>query len=197
MTTPSRQPMFLLLERALRIAAFHHQGQVRKGGSLPYIIHPSAVVTILAREQFDDEILAAAMLHDVLEDTNCTPDQLREAFPEHIVEWVIELSEIKHDAAGQKIPWKTRKEVHLERIRSSCWQVRAIKLADKIHNIQSILFDLSTGVNAWGVFSAPPEEVVWYYESALFACGPETQQLSRLAKTCRELIGMLIEQIPG
>ena len=188
--------MSLLLEKALRVAAFHHQGQVRKGGHLPYIVHPTSVAMILAQNGYEDDLLAAALLHDVLEDTNCTADQLREAFPTHIVEWVIHLSEIKHDAQGVKIPWKQRKEMHLERIRESDWQVRAVKLADKIHNMQSIVFDLANNINAWSVFSAPPEEVVWYYRQALDACNPEAPQLTPLVNIARRLIGELTELLP-
>jgi (p)ppGpp synthase/HD superfamily hydrolase len=188
--------MSLLLEHALRVAAFHHQGQVRKGGQLPYIIHPTSVAMILAQNGYEDDILAAALLHDVLEDTNCTEEQLRQSFPVHIVEWVIHLSEIKQDAQGEKIPWKLRKQMHLERIRSSDWQVRAVKLGDKIHNMQSIVFDLVNGIDAWSVFNAPPEEVVWYYREALDACNPDAEQLKPLVKIARRLIGELTELLP-
>lgn len=188
--------MSLLLEQALRVAAFHHQGQTRKGGQLPYIIHPTSVAMILAQHGYEDDLLATALLHDVLEDTNCTAEQLRETFPAHIVEWVIHLSEIKHDAQGEKIPWKLRKELHLERIRSSDWQVRAVKLADKIHNMQAIIFDLTQGLDAWSVFSAPAIEVLWYYKEALEACDPTTPQLRPLVALAQQLINQLAERLP-
>ncbi len=95
-----------LVERALRIAARAHHGQNRKQTDCPYIAHPAAVALILQRAGFDDDaILAAAVLHDVVEDTDYSAEQLAADFPQPVPEYVAALTERKFDAAGEKRPW--------------------------------------------------------------------------------------------
>ena len=81
-----------LVQRALTLAARKHTNP-RKGTDIPYITHPVHVALILARHGFDDQVLAAAILHDVLEDTETTPDELRNAFGDRILHMVQEVSE--------------------------------------------------------------------------------------------------------
>ena len=146
-----------LLERAARFAARAHAGQVRKSSGLPYVTHPLAVSALLARSGRggDEELLAAALLHDVLEDTAATPADLAAAFPPRVCELVAALSERKRDDAGAKLPWETRKAEHRARLAAAGPDVRALALADKLHNLASLREDLHEGRDPWPLFNAP------------------------------------------
>jgi (p)ppGpp synthase/HD superfamily hydrolase len=95
-----------LIERALRLAATAHQTQCRKGTDIPYVTHPVHAAWILLRAGFsDDRLLAAALLHDAVEDAGVTLDELREQFHADVVETVVAVTEHKHDAEGRKRSW--------------------------------------------------------------------------------------------
>ncbi|MFG0334900.1 MAG: HD domain-containing protein [Maioricimonas sp. JB049] len=182
----------MLLEQALRLAGTAHAGQHRKGTDIPYIVHPLAVVLILTRAGIDDdETLAAAILHDVVEDTDWTLERLRDRFPSRVVELVAALSEQKTTPAGEKIPWEARKREHLERLRASCPAARAIALADKLHNAQSLLYDAQTDGVCWDRFNAPRERILERYREAADRLGDEQPPLARLAAELRTTIDRL------
>ena len=148
------------LERALRLAAQAHEGQVRKGSPVPYIEHPMAVAMILDRAGFDEEVVVAGLLHDVVEDTHVTLDEIRSAFGDAVTEIVAGCSEIKLDSTGRKRPWSDRKRDHLEALKSANLPTRAVTLADKLHNLASIALDLAEGRPVWPSFNAPREDVL-------------------------------------
>ena len=83
-----------VIERAMRLAVRCHRHQNRKLSDLPYISHPASVALILSQSGFGDEdVLAAALLHDVVEDTDCTLDELSALFPPKVAEYVAALTE--------------------------------------------------------------------------------------------------------
>lgn len=176
-----------LLESALRVAAIAHREQVRKGGNVPYFAHSAAVALILARTGFTDEaLLAAAVLHDVVEDTDVTLEGLASDFPSAVVDAVAALSEEKDDAEGKLRPWEDRKAEHLSQIASASQSARAIALADKLHNLETLRSDLAAGVISLSAFRAPPERLLWYYESMINAAAGNDESLRPLADGCRE-----------
>ena len=146
-----------LLDAAVRFAAAAHAGQVRKGSELPYLTHPLAVMTILARAGWggDADLLAAAALHDVPEDTAATPADLAAAFPPRVCALVAGMTERKRDAAGAERPWEARKAGHRARLAAGPPALRALALADKLHNLRSLEADLAADPAAWGLFNAP------------------------------------------
>ncbi|MBL8848775.1 MAG: bifunctional (p)ppGpp synthetase/guanosine-3',5'-bis(diphosphate) 3'-pyrophosphohydrolase [Planctomycetaceae bacterium] len=175
----------MLLERALRLAAVAHRQQVRKCSDVPYFAHCAAVALILAQFGFDDEeLLAAAALHDVVEDTDVTLAQLAVQFPPTVIEAVAALSETKNDADGKLRPWEDRKAEHLRHIASASLSARAIALADKLHNMLSMRLDLAAGTLSLGAFRAPPERLLWYYRSMIDAAAGDDAQLAPLAQAC-------------
>jgi len=170
------------LERAYRVAARYHRSQTRKGSDLPYIVHPCAVVSILqAAGIHDGEVLAAALLHDVIEDTRCELEDLSKQFPATVVRWVDQTSEEKEDEIGISLSWIDRKRDHLKHAHAADWQARAIILADKLHNMTSILYDIEQGEEVWERFNAPPSAALWYYSAMIEAAGegdePELETL--------------------
>lgn len=195
-----------LVEKAFRVAADAHRNQTRKALSLPYFQHPASVVLILARCGFDDdELLAAAALHDTIEDTDCTVESLTAEFPEAVVKLVLECSETKIDASGAKVPWRVRKEAHIAVVGQASPSTRAIVLADKLHNLGSMVFDLERGDELWSRFNARPDDVIWCHREIVVAASalpdpadPEfAGRLDRLATEATRLIDKLALAISG
>jgi (p)ppGpp synthase/HD superfamily hydrolase len=157
----------LLLERALRRAAVWHRDQVRKGADIPYVSHLAGVAILLARFGFDEEVIAAGLLHDATEDTAATLDEIRDEFGPRVAEVVAACSEVKLDAHGRKRPWIDRKTDHLEALAAAPASARAVILADKLHNLLSIRADLADGLPIWSRFNADRDRVLWYYRRSI------------------------------
>jgi (p)ppGpp synthase/HD superfamily hydrolase len=187
-----------LVERAMRVAAAAHRHHHRKGSDLPYITHPMHAALILLRAGIDDEeILAAALLHDVVEDTDHTLELLATEFPPRIVRLVAALTERKLDHVGRKRSWLERKEEQLRQIAAEPWEARAIVLADKLHNLGSMRVDLEHGADVWSRFNAPSDRVLWYHREMVAAAFQEDPRLSKLANECLELVEHLANQATG
>lgn len=181
-----------MVERAMRVAARAHRTQHRKASDLPYISHPASVVMLLLRAGIDsEEILAAALLHDVVEDTDVSLDELHEQFPPQVVQLVMAMTERKQNDAGQNRSWQDRKEEHLVQIASANWEARAIALADKLHNLGAMLVDHHSGEEVWTRFNAPREKVLWYHREMIAAAEQGDTRLTILASECRQLVEQL------
>jgi GTP diphosphokinase / guanosine-3',5'-bis(diphosphate) 3'-diphosphatase len=123
------------LLRALAFAAHKHRMQRRKDpDATPYINHPIAVADLLANEAgiTDEVVLIAAILHDTIEDTLTTRDELRELFGEDVAAIVEELTDDK------SLPKETRKQLQIERAAHASPRARLVKLADKICNVRDL-----------------------------------------------------------
>ena len=123
-----------LLERAYEVADRHHQGQLRKSGD-PYITHPLAVATILAELGMTEGTLAAALLHDTVEDTDYTLDELRRDFGDEVamlVDGVTKLDKVTYGDAAQA---ETVRKMVVAMARDI--RVLVIKLADRLHNART------------------------------------------------------------
>lgn len=185
MSDALRESDLPLLEAALRVAAVAHRDQVRKGGDVPYFSHAAAVALILARAGFTDEsLLAAALLHDVVEDTDVALHELAARFPADVVAAVAALSETKTDAHGRLRPWEDRKTEHLRQIAGAPLAARAIALADKLHNIETLCCDLAAGTVTLSAFRAPPDRLLWYYTSMIDVAAGDDERLRPLADAC-------------
>ena len=184
-----------LVERAIRIAAKAHRHHHRKGSDLPYITHPVHAAMILLRAGInDDEILAAALLHDVVEDTDHTLELLAAEFPPKVVQLVAAMTERQHDHDGRKRSWQERKDEHLRHIAAEPWEARAIVLADKLHNLGSMIVDLENGQDIWSRFNASRDRVLWYHREMIAAAEQGDDRLKALASECRVLVQRLDSQ---
>lgn len=172
------------LERAMRLAAQWHQGQTRRGSDIPYVQHVFAVAMILDRAGFSEETVIAGLLHDAVEDTSATLEEITRHFGPEVAEIVQHCSEVKLDAEGKKRPWIDRKRDHLAALATSPRSAKAVILADKLHNLGSIAFDLSAGRPVWELFHAPREQVLWYYHAAIRACTIDDPSVNRIVKAC-------------
>ena len=185
-----------LIERALRLTATAHASQVRKGTAIPYVTHLAGTALVLARAGFiNDELLAAALLHDCLEDAGISAGQIERDFGPAVAAMVIDASEIKHGGQGEKLPWNTRKEEHLARLATCPVESRAIVLADKIHNLGTLADDLAVDPNAWTRFNAAPRQTLWYYE-AMFELAHDEPRLQVFSQTGSELLERLRAEFP-
>lgn len=125
-----------LLIRALHFASEKHVHQRRKGEDrIPYINHPIAVTEILwtVGEVREPVILAAALLHDTIEDTETSPEELKSHFGEAVLRLVLEMTDDK------SLPKRQRKQLQVDHACELSHGARLIKLADKAHNIQSLM----------------------------------------------------------
>tara|TARA_B100000508_G_scaffold60333_1_gene47141 strand:- start:180857 stop:181420 length:564 start_codon:yes stop_codon:yes gene_type:complete len=121
------------LENAIRIASQYHHGQFRKEhDELPYISHPFSVASLVSNYTEDEDIVIAALLHDTVEDTEMTHEELIKFFGERVSELVDNVSEPKGN-----IPWKERKDIYLKKLEDGPVDAVLIAAADKIHNMQS------------------------------------------------------------
>src|SRR5918997_2492950 len=126
-----------LLQRAYDVAAEKHEGQKRKSGD-PYITHPLAVATILAELGMDTITLVAALLHDTVEDTGYTIDQLRADFGDevaHLVDGVTKLDKVNLGTAAEA---ETIRKMIIAMARDP--RVLVIKVADRLHNMRTMRF---------------------------------------------------------
>lgn len=201
-TVGTRSMYSPLVEKALRVAVNAHRDQTRKASDLPYFQHPASVVLILARCGFDgDELLAAAVLHDTIEDTELTVESLMDLFPATVVRLVQECTEQKTNSSKEKIPWRARKEAHIALLKNASTAGRAIVLADKLHNLGSMVFDLEDGKEIWSHFNAAPDELIWYHRAIVdsateLPASTSSQMANRinmLASECRRLINRLAD----
>jgi len=176
------------LERALRSAAVWHDGQTRKGSAIPYFEHAVAVAMILDRAGFDEDVVIAGLLHDVVEDTEATLDDVATRFGLAVCETVRACSEIKYDAEGRKRPWIDRKRDHLTALSGADAAAWAVILADKLHNLTCIELDLAEGRRVWGHFNADRTQVLWYYRATIDACALTDPRVAALAAACRDVL---------
>lgn len=155
-----------LLARAIAFAAEHHQGQVRKGTNIPYIVHPMEATAIVATMSSCPELAAAAVLHDTLEDCpGVTYELLEKEFGAQVAQWVAAESEEKQ--ADEKGSWKARKQATIDHLYSEhCTPAnRMLTLGDKLSNLRAIHRDqLQFGDGMWRKFNqSDKSEQGWYY----------------------------------
>jgi GTP diphosphokinase / guanosine-3',5'-bis(diphosphate) 3'-diphosphatase len=125
------------IEAAFRFAFEAHLGQTRKDRRTPYIVHPAAVMRVLSSEVgvTDPDLLCAALLHDVLEDTPTTAVQLRAHFGARVARWVEELT-IPPEFHGPAVSDAVKTEVQLRAARRISWPAVLVKLADRVDNLR-------------------------------------------------------------
>lgn len=143
-----------LVGEALALASEAHAGQVRNGsGGRPYIEHPIAVADLLDRHGFGEELLAAALLHDVVEDSDTTVAELRERFGAEIAALVGALSDDESIA-----DYSARKREHRARVATAGGDALAIYGADKLTNARTLRRTFAVeGTAVAGEFKVPLE----------------------------------------
>jgi (p)ppGpp synthase/HD superfamily hydrolase len=150
---------------ALDFAIKAHGDQRRKGGQIPYVAHLLGVASLVLDAGGDEDLAIAGLLHDTIEDTKTTSDEIESAFG-HRVAAIVEACTDAHEAP--KPEWRERKERYLAHLQSpeTPIDVLVVSRADKLHNARAILLDYrEVGEKLWSRFKEGPEQQLWYYGS--------------------------------
>ena len=155
-----------LLDRAIVFAVNAHKGVERKGKGFPYIVHPLEAVSIVATMSSDQELLAAAVLHDVIEDTPTTFEDLKQEFGERVAR-LVEAESDKAVKGPDAETWRQRKLDSLNRLRSADRDVKIVTIGDKLSNMRAIALDYqAVGDELWKRFTiSNPAEHAWRYRA--------------------------------
>ncbi len=154
-----------LLDRAIVFAVRAHAGTERRGKGFPYIVHPLEAVGIVATMTNDQELLAAAALHDTVEDTDVTLEQIRDEFGERIAALVAAETDVPHSEVLDVECWRKRKQAAIERLASASLDAKMVALGDKLSNMRAIARDYAVrGDELWNLFrSKDRKDHEWHY----------------------------------
>jgi len=154
-----------LLDRAIVFALRAHAGTERRGKGFPYIVHPLEAVTIVATMTSDQELLAAAALHDTVEDTDVTIDQIRAEFGDRIASLVAADSDIPVQNMNAEDSWYVRKQAAIDRIAASSHDAKIVAMGDKLSNMRAIARDYAMQGDAlWNLFRVKNrKDHEWHY----------------------------------
>ena len=147
--------------KAIEFAAKAHAGHFRKGSKIPYILHPLGVAKILIEHGCSDEQVIAGLLHDTLEDTPVTLNQIRRQFGPKVARLVEGASE-----PDKSEPWENRKRHTIEFLKKAPSRQLYVSCADKLDNIRSMAQDYEkVGEKLFKRFNRPKAQQKWYYTS--------------------------------
>ena len=124
-----------LINKAKMLAGKAHEGQFRKYSGMPYIVHPIEVATIVQTVEHSDEMIAAALLHDIVEDTDYSFEDIAKEVSPEVADLVKGLTDVSSPQDGNR---KVRKAIDKDHLAEQNAEVQTIKLADVISNSQDI-----------------------------------------------------------
>lgn len=184
-----------LLDKAIIFAVNAHHNTERRGKGFPYIVHPMEAVEIVATITPDQELLAAAALHDTVEDTDVTVEDIRREFGERIAELVHSESDqingelfVADDNASEEATWHARKQAAIDRLAAASHDAKIVAMGDKLSNMRAIYRDyLTKGDELWQIFHVKDKAShEWHYRGL-------AASLSELADTFayREFVSLI------
>jgi len=154
-----------LLDRAIVFAVHAHAGTERRGKGYPYIVHPMEAVEIVATMTTDQEVLAAAALHDTVEDTEVTVEQIRAEFGDRIASLVADESDEVPAGVSEEESWHDRKQAAIARLSRANRDAKIVALGDKLSNMRAIARDYAKQGDAlWNLFHVKErKDHEWHY----------------------------------
>lgn len=154
-----------LLDRAILFAVRAHAGTERRGKGFPYIVHPMEAVEIVATITPDQELLAAAALHDTVEDTDVTIEQIRTEFGDRIASLVGAETDVVIEGQSEQDSWHDRKQAAINRLARASRDAKIVAMGDKLSNMRAIARDYAVQGDAlWKLFHAnDPKDHEWHY----------------------------------
>lgn len=187
MNNPSETSLF---DKAAKFAIDAHHNTERRGKGYPYIIHPMEAAAIVATMTNDQELLAAAILHDTVEDTDVTIEEIRERFGDRVAMLVQNETAPLDDS----LTWREKKAAQLKQLADAPHDSKVVALGDKFSNMSGIALDYrQIGDEVWKRFHAPngKPDVEWYYRSLAEALSElsDTQAYKEYLKLLEEVFG--------
>lgn len=177
-----------LLDRAICFAVQAHAGIERKGKGFPYIVHPMEAMAIVATMTSDQELLAAAALHDTVEDTDVTVAELQELFGERVALLVAHESDVPLEGDASDT-WHDRKTFAINLLKGAERDVKVVAMGDKLSNMRAIARDYAViGDEIWNLFNVKDKaEHAWHYHGLADALSdlsdtPAYQEFASLVK---------------
>ena len=158
-----------LLDRAIIFAVKAHHNTERRGKGFPYIVHPMEAVEIVSTITPDQELLAAAALHDTIEDTDVTVEQIRAEFGDRIAELVHDESDQINgelfDGKNEEETWHARKQAAIDRLAAAPHDAKIVAMGDKLSNMRAIWRDYQIKGDAlWNIFHVKDKAShEWHY----------------------------------
>lgn len=161
------EAMRLKFKFAVNFAAMAHKGVVRKGTTIPYVLHPVEAALIVLGMTDDLDVVLAAVLHDIIEDTRFDQNDIELLFGKKVAEFVASESEDKRENRPASETWKERKEETIQHIKAESIEAKMICLGDKLSNIRmSVKTHKEKGDAMWECFNqSNPDMQAWYYDS--------------------------------
>ncbi|WP_174733353.1 HD domain-containing protein [Mesobacillus harenae] len=160
-----------VVDMALEVASVAHDKQYRKQTNIPYISHPAAVGMMLIKAGYGEDLVAAGILHDTVEDTDLTLEEVEKVFGPKIAGIVEGCSE-----PDKSLSWEDRKEHTIQFIKTASEEIRVVSCADKLHNVRSILIEFEqNGDLVWTRFKRGREQQQWYYENIIESLGYQSE----------------------
>lgn len=151
-----------IIDKTAKIMLAAHKNQTRKTDGSPYVAHPMMVAKKLARLDLKDEVVAAALLHDVLEDTDFDKSKLEKEVGKEVYKIVLAVSEDKD------MEWEERKQKYIDTVINSPEEVKFVSIADKIHNLESLIkTHQEMGPAIWERFNRGKEKKMWFEKKLL------------------------------
>lgn len=182
-----------LLDRAIVFAVNAHSDTERRGKGFPYIIHPLEAVAIVSTITPDQELLAAAALHDTVEDTDISIDDIRREFGERIAGLVEAESDVFAEGISEEASWHDRKKAAIDRLAAAPHDAKIVAMGDKLSNMRAIARDYAEqGDKLWNLFHAKDKkDHEWHYRGL-------ANSLSELEGTAAyDEFNALVEQVFG
>ena len=160
-----------LVDKAIIYATEAHKGAERRGKGFPYIIHPLEAMSIVATITTDPELLAAAALHDVIEDTSQTYEDIKDAFGERVAKLVSSESDVQFPEMSVSESWHMRKEIAMKHLKDSSMDVKTVAIGDKLSNMRAMARDYrEIGDDLWKRFHVSDKaEHSWRYHGLVDA----------------------------
>ncbi len=154
-----------LLDRAIIFAVNAHHNTERRGKGFPYIVHPMEAVEIVATITPDQELLAAAALHDTIEDTDVTVEDIRREFGDRVAELVHAESDQFTEGVSEEDSWHDRKQAAIDRLRVASHDAKIVAMGDKLSNMRAIWRDYQIkGDDLWNIFHVKDKAShEWHY----------------------------------
>jgi len=158
------------IEKAIKRASALHEGQLRKSTkNVPYITHLFSVADLLSTYADKEDVIVAGLLHDTLEDTLYTEEELESEFGSSVKETVLSVTEVTFFQRNNAVfPWRERKEIYLEKLRVAGADALMVSAADKIDNLEGMIEGYRrNGQSVWESFRGSPEEQAWFFGAVL------------------------------